>query len=478
MLLTVDIGTSVFKFSIWDFNGRQIFFCSTPLSICLSDGLKHETDCMQWLNAFNDCIKRADVSLTEIEAVVISGNGPSLTPVFGDPVLNAAGLSITASPVRLWLDRRAVKAAEKVSLLHGNYVDAGFFLPKALDIMINEPQLYEKTKHFLGCPELLAFALTCEARTVFPSDGFDRWYWNDLILDQLGLNKEKFPPFIRPGEAFGGISGQAAVYFGLRQGIPVFSGGPDFFAAILGAGVIKPGQACNRTGTSDGINICTEQCITVNKFMSYGHPVMPHWNLSGIVSTTGKSIEWGRNILQINSYNDFFMLADTAQAGSGGLIFLPYLAGERGQAWNSSAKGLLHGLNLSTGGAEIARSLLEGICYALRDLIEAMEDAGAVIDELRLAGSVSGNELLNQIKADILKKPIYVPGHKEAELIGLAIIGLCALGKYSSFAEAASNLVHIERTFMPNGSNAVFYDSMFEKYRRIHILESEFSFKE
>jgi xylulokinase len=367
------------------------------------------------------------------------------------------------------MDRRAVKAAEQVSALVGGFVDASFFLPKALEIKTNEPQLYASTRYFLGCPELLAFALTGEARTVFPSDGFERWFWNDSILERLGLDRGKFPPFIRPGEAFGSLTPQCAARFGLKPDIPVISGGPDFFAAILGAGVIKPGQACDRAGTSEGINACTTTRITDERLMSYSHPVKPFFNLSGIVSTTGKAIEWGRDLLGME-IDAFFALAQTAQTGASGLVFLPYLAGERAPIWNPAARGMLRGLGLSAGRPEFARSVLEGTCFAIRDVMSIMEEAGAVVDELRIAGAASGNDILNQIKADITQKRVLVTQHKEAELLGLAIIGVCALGKFASFAEAAAGLVRIEKTYQPDGKTAALYDGLFGEYRRMREI--------
>jgi xylulokinase len=475
VLCTIDIGTSSFKSAIWDFEGNRIAFAAAPLSISLNDGLRHEADSGQWLRAFEDCCRRlgAEVPLTAVEAVVISGNGPSLVPILGSGEwgVGSGGFDrcvLPAAPARLWLDRRAVKAAERVSALVGGFVDASFFLPKALEIKTNEPQLYEKTKYFLGCPELLAFALTGEARTVFPSDGFERWFWTDAILERLGLDREKFPPFIRPGETFGSLAPQCAGHFGFKPDIPVISGGPDFFAAILGSGVIQPGQVCDRAGSSEGINACTKTRLTDERLMSYSHPVKPFFNLSGIVSTTGKAIEWGRDLLGMEmEIDDFCALAQTAQAGAGGLVFLPYLAGERAPIWNPSARATLRGLSLSTGRAEFARSVLEGICFAIRDVMNIMEEAGAVVDELRIAGATSGNDILSQIKADVTQKRVLVTQHKETELLGLAIIGSCALGKFASFAEAAAGLVRIEKTFHPDGKNAALYEGLFGEYRRM-----------
>jgi xylulokinase len=472
MLLTIDIGTSVFKSAIWDFEGNRLAFASVPLSIGESDGLRHEANSGQWIRAFEGCCRELDanISLNTIEALIICGNGPSLTPVLeGAPC--GTEFQLLTAPSRLWLDRRAVTAARRVSALAGGFVDAGFFLPKVLDIKMNEPPLYEKTKFFLGCPELLAYFLTGEARTVFPSDGFERWFWNDSILESLELDKGKFPLFIRPGETFGPLT-RAAARFGFKPDTPVICGGPDFFAAILGAGAIMPGRVCDRAGTSEGINACTESRIEDARLMSYKHPVEPFWNLSGIVSTTGKAIEWGRDLLGVESYGAFHELARTARAGAGGLVFLPYLAGERAPVWDPSKRGALRGLGLDTGRPEFARSVLEGICFAIRDITDIMEEDGAVINELRVAGALSAGDLLNRIKADITKKPVLVPKQKEAELMGLAIIGSCALGKFSSFAEAASALVKIDKEYLPDKKNAALYDDLFGEYLRMRTDNS------
>ncbi|MDR2923822.1 MAG: hypothetical protein LBU85_10860 [Treponema sp.] len=468
MLLTVDIGTSVFKSAIWDFEGNRPAFASVPLSISQSEGLRHEADSGQWIRAFEDCCRElgAKIRLNTVEALIICGNGPSLTPVLkGAP--DGTELALHTAPSRLWLDRRAVEAARQVSLLAGGFVDPSFFLPKALDIKLNEPPLYEKTKFFLGCPELLAYSLTGEARTVFPSDGFERWFWNDSILENLELDKGKFPPFIRPGETFGRLTPGAAARFGFKPDTPVISGGPDFFAAILGAGALRPGQVCDRAGTSEGINACTESRVEDARLMSYNHPVKPFWNLSGIVSTAGKALEWGRDLLGVESYDTFNALAQKARAGAGGLVFLPYLAGERAPVWDPSKRGALRGMSLSTGRPEFARSVLEGICFAIRDITGIMEEDGAVINELRVAGALSGSDLLNRIKADITQKPVLVPKQKETELMGLAIIGSCALGKYASFAEAASALVRTDKEFLPDKKNAALYDELFGEYLRM-----------
>jgi len=469
-LLTIDIGTSTFKSALWDIDGNRLSFAADVLSVINIEN-KHEAEPSQWLRAFETCCGKLlsngqMENFASVEVIIISGNGPSLVPVFDGPVFSDNGINVPSANARLWLDRRAVKYREEVSRLMGGFVDAGFFLPKISGIKNDENELYKKTKYFLGCPEYLAYALTGQARNVFPCDGFDRWFWNNDVLAKLDMDPDKFPAFIRPGDPFGTILARAAEKFGFSKNIPVVSGGPDFFAAILGSGVTEIGQACDRAGSSEGINLCTRNRILDNRLMSYGHPVKPYWNLSGIINTTGKAIDWARDLLGLG-FDDFIALARGSKSGCGGLVFLPYLAGERAPVWNPSLTAVWSGINLTSGRSEFANSILESVGFAIRDVLSVMEECGVKAEQLRVTGGLAGCSLLNQIKADVAGIEVIEGVYKEAELLGLAIIGGCFLGKFSSFAEASSAFYRIERTFKPNPSNTDLYNNLFYEYKNI-----------
>ena len=473
MLLTIDIGTSGFKSALWDYNGNRLSFAACPLSACVADGVRHEAEPAQWLTAFEQCCQKLGY-LKQVEAIVISGNGPTLVPILESALDNSKSrlkapipcspLSAPHSNAILWLDRRAVKYQSQVSEVMGGFVDASFFLPKILAIKNEQNELYNRTKFFLGCPEFLAYALTGEACNVFPCEGFDRWFWNDSALLKLDLDPSKFPAFIRPGSSFGALTRQIADHFGFSKNIPVISGGPDFFTSILGTGVTEPGQACDRTGSSEGINLCTENRVIDSRLMSYAHPVKPWWNLSGIINTTGKAIDWGRDLLGLDSFEDFTALAKKSSPGSGSLVFLPYLAGERAPVWTPSARAVYSGISLSTGRGEFANSILEGIGFAIRDVLSVMAEAGAGANQLRVTGRLAGCSALNRIKADITGLEVLEGVRKDAELLGLAIIGACSLGKFSSFKEASSALCRIEKRYEPNVKHKALYDELFTEY--------------
>ncbi|MDR1894313.1 MAG: hypothetical protein LBQ61_06430, partial [Spirochaetales bacterium] len=345
-------------------------------------------------------------------------------------------------------------------------------LPKALWIKNQEPRLYEETRFFLSAPEYLLYALTGEARTVLPAPGFERWYWTGELLDRAGLDRAKFPPFAAPGELIGTLSPQAAAFLGFSRPIKVLAGGPDFFVAILGSGAVRPGRACDRGGTSEGINLCTENQITDSRLMSYGHPVKPFWNLSGIISTSGKAIAWIRDILGMTAlpYSAFYELASRSEPGAGGVVFLPYLAGERAPHWNPHARGVFQGLNLSTGRAELARAVAEGVCFAIRDVITVMKETGAPVEDLRVTGGPGESAFLNQLKADITGLPVLLPACPEAELLGLAALAAASLGKYAGPEEAAGVLAGIRETRRPQSALDPLYQDRFEKYRELYPL--------
>jgi xylulokinase len=309
------------------------------------------------------------------------------------------------------------------------------------------------------------------------------------------VDKDKYPPFVFPGAFIGTVTKAAASRFGLSGKVKVIAGGPDFFVSILGTGVVRPGQACDRSGTSEGINLCARSRIDDRRLMCYGHPVKPYWNLSGVISTTGGALAWGRELLGIGAlpFEDFFGLAEAAPAGARGLIFLPSLAGERAPIWDPNARGVFLGLSLSTRREELARAMAEGICLAIRDVITVMEEIGAPVTELRITGKPRESSFLNQLKADVSGRPVLIPGPRTArsgdtalpsdatlpgetlpgkglplELLGLAALGSTAMGAYGSAEEAAGILVGIAETFVPDEKKRPIYDRAFGIYRETY----------
>jgi xylulokinase len=201
--------------------------------------------------------------------------------------------------------------------------------------------------------------------------------------------------------------------------------------------------------------------------MSYGHVAKPYFNLSGIISTSGKALEWVRSLCndQNTSFESLLELAGQTAPGAKRLLFLPYLTGERAPLWDPLAKGSFIGLSLNHGKGEMIRAVLESTGFAMRHVIEVMEEHGVRVTELRVTGTPARSELWNQIKADISGRCILLPEEPESELQGDLCIALYGLGDYSNLAEAADKIVRIRKVYEPRQEYKGLYDKLFNEYK-------------
>ncbi len=462
MILAVDIGTTVLKGALLTEDGifraiasRQMTFCDTADAGC------YEAETDQWIEAFCSVSEELLPSLgsDSLRAVVISGNGPTLVPVAGDGTF--------LQPVMSWMDRRGTAQSAKIGSLQDFVIDPTFYFPKAMWIADNLPDVYSRTKFFLSCPESMAFWLTGAAVTILPGIKFEKYFWNDVLFEKTGMDKSKFPDFVKPGHITGKVTKKAGALTGLPEGIPVISAGPDFVVTLLGTAAVYPGRACDRAGTSEGINLCTEAYVQDKRLMGYGHVVEPWYNMSGIISTSGKALEWIRKQLgcEGQDYSDFLAPAGDAEAGCGGLLFLPYLAGERAPHWDPSARAAFIGLGLQHGSGDMVRAVLESTGFAMRDVIEVMAENGGFVEELRITGGPSRSPLWNQIKADITGRRLLVPESTESELLGNLVLALRSLGDTDELSESADRIVRIKRVYEPDSARHRIYSELFEIYR-------------
>jgi xylulokinase len=464
MVLVFDIGTTTVKAAVFSHDGDLVEKASQPISLKSSGNPNmHEADPKEWIHAIGELSMRFSAGMNrEIQAIVVSGNGPTLI------LTDADGTVIY--PAMTWMDRRGIEESRIVNEKCGIFVDPSFFLPKALWIKRNEPEIYDRTEFFFTCPEYAAFYLTGEAVTVFPGEGLENFMWTDEIVRSLDLDPRKFPPFVDFGHPVGAVNSTAARELGVRKGVPVFAGGPDFIMSILGTAAVVPGRACDRAGTSEGINICSNLPIEDSRLMCYRHIAKDYWNITGIISTSGKAFDWFRGLEMGDELSAAEMdkLAATSRPGSGKLLFLPYLSGERAPIWDPHARGVFAGLTLNHEKKDLARAVLESTGFAIRDVLTVMEENKVSADELRIAGNPAKSDIWNQIKADITGKNILVPSAYDSELVGDLCVALKGLGEYKSLPEAALQLVRIKKSFTPDLGSKALYDDLFGIYREIY----------
>ena len=462
MVLAVDIGTTALKAGLFDEAGGLEARAEVPVRLSdREEPLRHEADANNWIGALALAVAQLELArFPRVQAVVVSGNGPTLVPVGreGRPL----DFAMT------WLDRRGVEEARLVEEATGRYVDPSFYLPKALWLHRHKPRVYRDTRHFLACPEFVDFYLTGQAVTVLPSEPFQPYIWTAEAIEKLGMDPRKFPPFVKPGAGIGAVRPEAEEVLGIPAGTPVFAGGPDFIMTLLGTATTAPGRVCDRAGTSEGVNLCTQAPVADRRLLSLPHIIEGFWNVSGIISTSGKALDWFKNATggQAPDYDGLFEEICQVPPGARGLLFLPYLAGERTPLWDPYARGAFVGLTASHGRAEMARAVVESVGFAIRDVIEVMMESGLAVGEMRVTGGQARSPLWNQLRADITGRRILVPEVLDSELLGDGIVGLYALGRHRSLESAAEALVRIRRAHEPRPELAAPYDEMFRLYRQ------------
>ena len=460
MILSVDIGTTSAKAALFSREGTCAGTARADVDAAHGRGPGGlEIAPESWYSAFKTVVAAlgtASGSLSAVECIVVSGQGPTLFPVGeSGEVLHGA---IT------WLDRRAAAESAEAEGILGRSLDPAYNLPKALWFKRHLPELYGRTRWFSSCPEYVCARLCGSWVTFLPAEGYQEIIWDAASLDALGLDKDKFPPFAALGSIVGFVRSGAAAETGLPAGIPVVAGGPDFIVSLIGTATVAPRRACDRSGTSEGINLCWEKGLRRDPRLLYmPHFIPPYENISGVISSTGGAVSWFARTCGLD-HEVFFSLAGSAEPGADSLLFLPYLAGERSPHWDPDARGAFIGLSLGHGQREMARAVAESTGFAMRDVIGIMESTGAEVGDLVATGQPSGNRVWNQIKADITGKRIAVPVFRESELLGGLCLGLVALGDFSRVDEAAGKLVAIDRFYEPDPKLESLYEGLFGAY--------------
>lgn len=455
LVLAVDLGTSALKAGLCAVDGS----CAGSATVALSpvhglpDGLA-ESDAAEWAPA----LRKAAESLVaggaggRVRAVVVSGHGPSLvaTDRSGRPL----------RPAMLWLDRRAAAEAEELSLLWGRRVESWYFLPKALWLARHEPAVYEASAYLMSAPEHLALTLTGVARTVLHTEAFRHYYWSDDVVRRAGLGLERFPPFVASGEVTGSLLSAAAGELGLPAGIPVVAGGPDFLMSLVGTGTVAPGRGCDRAGSSEGINVCAAREVRDTRLRCHPHIIAPYWNISGMIPASGLAVAWVRSVVGASRdpYESFFDGLATVPPGARGLLFVPFSAAGGGAAFA--------GLGLHHGRLEMGRAVVESVAFEIRDLVLSMRENGLPVESLTVTGGQARLGAWSQIKADVCGLEVRVPRVTDAELVGGAAMGFVSLREYATLAEAAEQMVRIERRFTPQPGVEALYAKLHGRYRQ------------
>ncbi len=462
MILAYDIGTTNLKGALVSKEGNVLARAQVPVRMVPSrDPDLWECDSNTWLSGL--ALVTAQLGLREkgrIRAVVVSANGPTLVPV------DAAGEPLDFA--MMWMDRRAREEADLISEFSDTPLDASFYLPKAYWIMRHKPEIYERTRHFLPCAEYVSLFLTGNAVRIVPTQLFKDFFWNEAAIPRLHMDQDKFPPFAEIGELLGTVRAEAEETLGIPQGLPVIAGGPDFIMSILGTACIVPGRACDRAGTSEGINLCWSAPVHDRRLLCFPHIVRGAYNVSAMISSSGSALDWAARTLG-HRHADVDSLVKEAQEavpGARRLLFLPFLAPERFPLWDPDIRSAFLGLSLEHGKAEMMRAVVESTGFAVRTVVAAMEADGCQVTDLRVSGGLARLPLWCQTRADITGKKVLLPEQEDSDLVGNACVGFYGVEEFESPTEAAESLVRFRKTFHPDPGARQIYDELFALFAK------------
>ncbi|MEM3785767.1 MAG: xylulokinase [Nitrososphaeria archaeon] len=503
-LISIDIGTTAAKVALVKADGPQVV---SVLSSEYRKGILHpkslwaESDPEDWWTTACNLIKKlfqqTNVDPSQVIGIGLCNTCPSLI------ALDSEGKALR--PAILYMDQRSIKQAKRLmrkvgkevfAEIAGNRIAPGAFsITSMLWIKENEPEVYRRTYKFVHANGYFASKLTGEVGMDPTNASFTGVFdlkkvqWSDELIEKVGLDKEKLPKIFWSYEKVGEVNNYASKILGIEAGVPVAMGCADSAASALGCGIIKPGRVFETTGTSTVVAVVSSSPKFDTRILNRCYVKNGLWLHMGAMSTTGASLKWFKdNLCQVevqlsqkgdgNVYKLLDELAAKVPPGSEGLIFFPYMSGERSPIWDPNARGVFFGLTLSHTKAHMIRAILEGVAFGLKNNLEIIESLGVSVEEVRAAGAAAKSSLWRQIKADVLNKRIAVSSVKDATMIGCAILAGGASKYYNDIISIADKFYYmVEDVNIPNElANSVYrkFYSIFRKgYKRFKSMYKE-----
>jgi xylulokinase len=476
-LLTLDIGTSSTKASLFSVDGRLLHHHQQPYRIAYPKAGWAEQDPSIWWQAVCKCSSRVirDAGDPTIAAVTVSGQTPSCVPV------DENGEALR--PAILWLDRRAIRQVlwlkenlglEMAFSRTGNTIDSYYGGVKWLWFKQEEPELYSRTWKIFQASSYIIYQLTnqsvldySQAGLCSPCFNLYKQEWDFEILQLMGIDLAKLPKLGPANHVTGMVTEQAAGESGIPLGTPVTMGGGDFAFSCLGAGVFGTGTAVMMLGTAGNL-LVPDPAALDPRMINTIHVTGEKLTLGGVMA--GAAVTWFQDMLRWEG-GDFYLRMETEAGGTSpgaeGLVFLPYLMGERTPIWDDQARGVFFGLSNIHRRGHLYRAVLEGVAYAFRAMLDIVTESGTTINNIVLTDGGARSKLWRQIFADILGRPMSWQARSGGTAMGAAIVAALACGElssYDSIAEWVSPAVEIN----PNPNNASIYDHNFQEFQSLY----------
>ncbi len=490
-LLGIDLGTTSLKTALYDEAGGRIGSegCEYPI-LSPKPGFA-EQDPQEWKKALETACRKLK-SRFPAEFAAIAGVGicgQMHTQVYLDRNDRSLRPAIT------WMDQRSQPIVERIKQDEAaerlifretlNFPSTTYTAPQVRWVIENDPLTWGETRLVLVAKDYLKYLLTGEKVTDYAEASgtlvFDvgKEAWSAAAFDLFQIPQEMFPRLAPSDEIIGTVTRAAAEWTGIPEGTPVANGSSDNSASALGAGMALPGQVTLIIGTAGVITVCSDRPLIdpARRTLCWHYCLPERWVTLGIMQTAGESLHWFKNAFDADAQadsGDVFERYNQAVAsvpdGSGGLVFLPYLNGERTPYWDPFARGVFFGVNLTTGKAHFVKAIMEGVSFGLRNNIETVESLGIEIDEVRAVGGGLKSKVWLETLGKIIRKPITTVSTADTANLGNILLCGHALGTFPSYEQAAPALARVGgRVHFPEGAEVYEgqYRTFLELYERL-----------
>ncbi|MEM0007907.1 MAG: FGGY-family carbohydrate kinase [Candidatus Bathyarchaeia archaeon] len=497
-ILAHDTGTTSNKAVLLRLDGKIIGYASAEYPVYYPKRGWAEQKPLDWWNAVTKTtrtlLEKADVKPLDVAAIVFTTQMSGTLPVDsnGEPLM----------PCMIWLDERAKEQAEKMSrgiikiagyglttLIRFLTITGGIYghvgkdpICKILWVKEEQPKIYAETYKFLDCKDYLVYK--CTGNFVISRDYANIWWmmdtrkgkfdWSDIILKKYGIERAKLPEIRKATDIAGKLTSEAAAEMGLREGIPVVVGAGDVASAAVGSGAVRERKIHAYIGTSDWLGChLSERKKDLFHYIGCICSANPDMYLCvAEQETAGACLDWLKNAMFKESREDVYALFNEMTAkvkpGSNGLMFTPWLFGERAPLDDPTVRGGFYNLSLEHTREHMVRAVLEGVALNMKWALFYMEKLAGKADSINIVGGGAISHVWCQILADALNRKINrVSDPKEVGARGAAIIAMIALGYVKSF-EDAETLVKIEAVYEPNSRNVAVYEKIFKEFRSIY----------
>ena len=488
--LGIDVGTGGSRALLVDAGGQvRHSFTAAHEDIWMSKPLWAEQHPDDWWRASKQAI-RGVLEDSGIPGSSIAGIGLS-GQMHGLVMLDDRHHVIR--PALIWCDQRSQRQVDFINATVGretvlaciaNPVLTGFTLPKLLWVREHEPENFKRVRKILLPKDYVRFRLTgAFATDVSDASGtalFDvvQRKWSVQMIEALGLDAAILPAALESNEISGRVSEAAAQETGLASGIPVVAGAGDQAASAIGNGIVQPGMVSCTIGTSGVVFAYLEKPAydAAGRVHTFCHAIPGAWHVMGVTQGAGLSLQWFRNrLVPQASYDDLTREAADAPEGAHGLFWLPYLMGERTPHLDANARGAWIGLTAKHERKDLARAILEGVCYSQKDGLEIIRTLGVCPSTVRLSGGGARSAFWQQLFADIFNCPVALLETQEGSAYGAALLAMIGTGAYTNAAELCSKVLKESVVRGPHAEAAARYLKRYEIYRQLYpALQSTF----